>query len=45
VFVKRTRTHVGAAFRHHNPFSIADALMAGMEANARQNPTKQLAIL
>jgi predicted SnoaL-like aldol condensation-catalyzing enzyme len=39
--------HVGAAFRHHNPFFTGDAgaLMAGMEENARQNPTKQLDIL
>jgi predicted SnoaL-like aldol condensation-catalyzing enzyme len=39
--------HAGAAFRHHNPFFAGDAqaLMAGMEENARQNPTKQLDIL
>jgi predicted SnoaL-like aldol condensation-catalyzing enzyme len=39
--------HVGAAFRHHNPFFAGDAqaLMTGMEENARQNPNKQLDIL
>ncbi len=33
---------VGAEFRHHNPFfeGSAQALMAGMEENARQNPSK-----
>ena len=39
--------HVAAAFRHHNPFFAGDAqaLMAGMEENARQNPAKQLDVL
>jgi predicted SnoaL-like aldol condensation-catalyzing enzyme len=33
---------VGAGFRHHNPFfeGTAQALQAGMEENARQNPNK-----
>ena len=33
---------VGADFRHHNPFfeGTAQALQAGMEQNARQNPNK-----
>jgi predicted SnoaL-like aldol condensation-catalyzing enzyme len=33
---------VGSEFRHHNPFfeGTAEALMAGMEENARQNPNK-----
>ena len=33
---------VGPGFRHHNPFfeGSAEALMAGMEENARQNPNK-----
>ena len=33
---------VDAGFRHHNPFfeGSAEALMAGMEENARQNPSK-----
>jgi predicted SnoaL-like aldol condensation-catalyzing enzyme len=37
---------VGAAFRHHNPFfeGSASALMAGMEANARQYPGKVLEV-
>jgi len=37
---------VGAGFRHHNPFfeSSAEALMAGMEENARQNPNKVLEV-
>ena len=35
---------VGNGFRHHNPFfeGSAEALMAGMEENARQNPNKVL---
>ena len=35
---------IGAGFRHHNPFfeGSAEALMAGMEENARQNPGKVL---
>jgi predicted SnoaL-like aldol condensation-catalyzing enzyme len=38
---------VAANFRHHNPFFAGDAqaLMAGMEENARQNPDKRLDIL
>ena len=37
---------VGAGFRHHNPFfeGTAQALMAGMTENARQNPGKILEI-
>ena len=37
---------VGAGFRHHNPFfeGTAQALMAGMAENARQNPGKVLEI-
>ena len=37
---------VGAAFRHHNPFfeGSAEALMAGMEENALQNPNKVLEV-
>jgi predicted SnoaL-like aldol condensation-catalyzing enzyme len=33
---------VGDGFRHHNPFfeGTAQALQAGMEENARQNPNK-----
>ena len=39
--------HVAAGFRHHNPFFAGDAqaLMAGMEENARQNPGKRLDVL
>jgi predicted SnoaL-like aldol condensation-catalyzing enzyme len=39
--------HVGSGFRHHNPFfdSDAQALMKGMEENARQCPDKRLDIL
>ncbi len=37
---------VGAEFRHHNPFfeGSAQALMAGMEENARQNPNRVLEV-
>jgi predicted SnoaL-like aldol condensation-catalyzing enzyme len=37
---------VGAGFRHHNPFfeGSAEALMAGMEENARQNPSRVLEV-
>ena len=37
---------VGAGFRHHNPFfeGSAKALMAAMEENARQNPSKVLEV-
>jgi len=37
---------VGEGFRHHNPFfeGSAQALMAGMEENARQNPSKVLEV-
>jgi predicted SnoaL-like aldol condensation-catalyzing enzyme len=37
---------VGAGFRHHNPFfeGSAEALIAGMEENARQNPRKVLEV-
>ena len=38
--------YVGAGFKHHNPFfeGSADALQAGMEENARQNPNKVLEV-
>ena len=38
--------YVGTAFRHHNPFfeGSAKSLMAGMEANAKQNPDKVLEV-
>ena len=37
---------IGAGFRHHNPFfeGSAEALMVGMEENARQNPGKVLEV-
>jgi predicted SnoaL-like aldol condensation-catalyzing enzyme len=37
---------VAAGFRHHNPFfeGSAEALMAGMEENARQNPSRVLQV-
>jgi predicted SnoaL-like aldol condensation-catalyzing enzyme len=37
---------VGGSFRHHNPYfeGSAEALMAGMEQNARQNPGKVLEV-
>jgi uncharacterized protein YndB with AHSA1/START domain len=37
---------IGPNFRHHNPFfpGDADSLMAAMEENARDNPTKQLEV-
>lgn len=40
-------THVDKAFKHHNPYfhGTADALMTGMEENARQNPQKRLDVL
>ena len=39
--------HVSNDFRHHNPFFAGDAqaLMAGMEENARQNPDNRLDVL
>ena len=39
--------HVSKGFRHHNPFFAGDAqaLMVGMEENARQNPDKRLDVL
>jgi predicted SnoaL-like aldol condensation-catalyzing enzyme len=39
--------HVGKGFRHHNPFfrGDAEALIAAMEENARQNPDKRLDVL
>ena len=39
--------HVGAGFRHHNPYfgGDAQALMIGMEENARENPEKRLDVL
>ena len=38
---------VDAGFRHHNPYfeGGADALMKGMEENARQNPDNRLDVL
>jgi predicted SnoaL-like aldol condensation-catalyzing enzyme len=40
------REHVGAGFRHHNPFFRGDAesLMAAMEENAASNPNKVLEV-
>ncbi len=40
------RQFVGKGFRHHNPFfeGSAEALQAGMEDNARQNPNKVLEV-
>ena len=37
---------VGAGFRHHNPFfeGSAEALMAGVEENALQNPNRVLEV-
>jgi predicted SnoaL-like aldol condensation-catalyzing enzyme len=37
---------VGVGFRHHNPFfkGSAETLMAGMEEDARQNPSKVLEV-
>ena len=37
---------VGAGFRHHNPYfeGTAQALMAGMQMNALQNPDKILEV-
>ena len=45
--VREAYEHVGKGFRHHNPFFAgnAEALMAGMEENARENPDKQLDVL
>jgi predicted SnoaL-like aldol condensation-catalyzing enzyme len=39
--------YVGDGFQHHNPFfeGSAEALQAGMEENARQNPNKVFTIL
>ena len=39
--------HVSSNFHHHNPYFAdgAQALMAGMEENARQNPNKKLEVL
>jgi hypothetical protein len=39
--------HLSRDFRHYNSFfaGTAEALMAGMEENARQNPDKQLTVL
>lgn len=39
--------HVGSGFRHHNPYFAGDAeaLLKGMEDNARQNPDKRLDVL
>ena len=38
--------YVSAGFRHHNPFfeGSAEALQAGMEENARQNPNKVMEV-
>lgn len=37
---------VGTGFKHHNPFfeGTAEALAAGMEENARQNPDKSIEV-
>lgn len=37
---------VGSGFKHHNPFfeGTAEALQAGMNANAQQNPDKVLEV-
>lgn len=39
-------TYIGKGFRHHNAYFPADAnaLMKGMEDNARQNPQKRIEI-
>jgi predicted SnoaL-like aldol condensation-catalyzing enzyme len=39
--------HAGSGFRHHNPYFAGDAqaLMTGMDENARQNPDKRLDVL
>src|SRR6266542_275632 len=39
--------YVGEGFKHHNPFfeETTEALRAGMEENARQNPNKIFTIL
>ena len=39
--------HVDKTFKHHNPYfaGTAEALMAGMDENARQNPQKRLDVL
>jgi predicted SnoaL-like aldol condensation-catalyzing enzyme len=41
------RAHVGAGFRHHNPWFRGDAesLMVAMDENAAQNPEKKLEVL
>ena len=38
--------YIGSGFKHHNAFfeGSADALMAAMEENARQNPGKELLV-
>jgi predicted SnoaL-like aldol condensation-catalyzing enzyme len=38
--------YVGKGFKHHNPFfeGTAEALQAGMKANAQQNPDKILEV-
>ena len=37
---------IGAEFKHHNPFfeGTAEALKAGMKANAKQNPAKVMEV-
>jgi predicted SnoaL-like aldol condensation-catalyzing enzyme len=37
---------IGSGFKHHNPFfeGTAEALAAGMEENARQNPDKAIEV-
>jgi predicted SnoaL-like aldol condensation-catalyzing enzyme len=39
-------TYVGAGFKHHNAYfpAAAEALLKGMEDNARQNPQKRIEI-
>ena len=40
------KKYVGEGFKHHNPFfeGTAEALQAGMKANAQQNPLKVLEV-
>ena len=40
------KKYVGEGFKHHNPFfeGTAEALQAGMKANAQQNPDKVLEV-
>ena len=42
-----SETHVAPDFIHHNPWfeGTAEALLAGMEQNAKENPGKELEVL